>query len=102
MSNNLAAKPSLHDIAGMPFPASLAAMRKFYDPKWGYDTSEDPPRKFKVSIEYSVTTYGDYNSTVEAGDEEQARELAIDEARGEAGGDDFEVMNAIVTEEAEA
>lgn len=29
--------PSLHEVAAMPFPASLKAMREHYNPDWGRD-----------------------------------------------------------------
>lgn len=45
--------PSLHDIAAMPFSASLAAVRTHYDSLWktGADEGDLP---FLVSIEYTI------------------------------------------------
>lgn len=71
-------KPSLHEIAAMPFPASLNAMRKHYNPNWGKEVPEDgQKRKFKVEIEYAVIRAAEY--TVEAFSEDEARQEAEDE-----------------------
>lgn len=76
-------KPSLHEIAAMPFPLSREAMRQHYNPDWGRETSEDgQKRKFRVRAEYSVTEYLD--CTIEAFTKEEAREEAEQEIPGDA------------------
>lgn len=68
---------SLHEIAALPFPASLNAIREHYDPTWGRPQS-DEPRKFKVRVDYSISSSGTDTVTVEAENEDAAREAGID------------------------
>jgi len=75
-------KPSLHEIAAMPYPASVMAMREHYNSGWGKplpDEKYDEPRTFKVRIDYSFTTQGQRSYTVEALSEEEAEEMAVNE-----------------------
>ncbi|KQM62395.1 MULTISPECIES: hypothetical protein [unclassified Sphingomonas] len=75
-------KPSLHEIAAMPYPASVMAMREHYNAAWGLplpDEKYDEPRLFKVRIDYSFTTQGQRSYTVEALSEEEAEEMAVNQ-----------------------
>ena len=67
-------KPSLHEIAAMPFPASVLAMQKHYDPTWG---KEPPPpsgkRKFFVKADWTIS--GRFRDEVEAENREEAEEI---------------------------
>jgi hypothetical protein len=73
-------KPSLHDIAAMPYPASLEAMRKHYNPDWGKPVPDgETLRTFKVRIEYSYRCDGDGVATVNAFTEEEAIDAAFEE-----------------------
>jgi len=74
-------KPSLHEIAAMPFPASTEAMRKYYNPEWGRPIPEglDKKRSFKVRVNYTYRVADDETVTVEAWTEEEAEELAAEE-----------------------
>lgn len=72
--------PTLHDIAAMPFPASVAAMRKFHDPSWGFaEPEEGEQRRFKVRVDWTVTESGSDTVYVNADDAAVAKELAADE-----------------------
>lgn len=73
-------KPTLQDIAAMPFPASLHAMREHYNPNWGMPLPEDDGdgdlRTYSVRIEYSFTEYDSRTYTVQARSKEGAEKLA--------------------------
>lgn len=71
--------PSLHEIAEMPFPASMLAMRKHYNADW-HKPEHDPStlKPFKVRVSYSVRVTDSRSYAVEAADEEHARKLAED------------------------
>ena len=72
-----AAKPSLHEIAAMPFPASMEAMRRHYNRDW-----HKPEPDGKTLITYEVTMGFCVPETrtykVEAYSEEEAQALADD------------------------
>jgi len=68
-------KPSLHDIAAMPFPASMHAMRKYYDPSWAMACGGAGPR-FRVTIFYTVPSQETEVFEVEAGSTDQAKAIA--------------------------
>lgn len=73
-----APKPTIQEIAAMPFPASVEAMRKHYNPHWGKDVPEDgEKRTFDVRVEWSVN--GSESYTVEAFSEDEAEDLALEE-----------------------
>ena len=98
---NASARPSLHEIAAMPFPASQNAMRQFYDPKWGTEDASDGKRRFKVSAEYTYTVSADWTDVVEAESVDEAKEIAREEISDEAPGEDVEI-SAWKVEEIEA
>lgn len=85
--------PTLHEIAAMPFPASVTAMRKHHDPSWGVpEPDEGDLRKFRVRVDWTVTETGSDTVYVRAGDIAEAKELAADEvADMHCGGGEFEV-----------
>ena len=67
--------PTLHEIAAMRLPASVYAMRKHYDPKWGFDASEEKTaRKFHVKMEWTIS--GTFDQEIEAETEKEAKEKA--------------------------
>ncbi len=72
-----AAKPSLHEIAAMPYPASEKAIREHYDKHW-HRYSNDELKPFKVEIEYFVRTKEFWECEVEAADEDEAKKIAQD------------------------
>lgn len=76
--------PSLHEIAAMPFPASVEAMRKHYNPEWGRDEPEpqEGKRKFRISVDWTAT--GSFTEEFEAESEADAREMAQIAAQDEA------------------
>lgn len=76
-----AVKPSIHEIAAMPFPASVNAIREHYDPKWGKDVP-DGPRKFRVRAEYTIS--GTIDEVIEAEDKDEAEDIARECAADDA------------------
>jgi len=89
------ARPTLHDIAAMPFPASLNAMRQHYNPAWGKPVSEKGLQRFKVEIEYEYTIRDRQAVQVEAYSEEEAIEIAADKLADEQDGfGDFDVIRS--------
>lgn len=91
------AKPTLHDIAAMPFPASRDAMRKHYNPKWGRDTGDGELRTFKVKVRYSYRVHEIETVEVEACDEEEAERLAEDEIE-KVCAEDFDIDDVHIVE----
>ena len=84
-------RPSLHEIAAMPFPASRNAMREHYNPHWGKEVPEDgQKRKFKVQVEYSIPEY--FEATIEAFSKDEAREEALEDLPADA---EIEVVNVM-------
>lgn len=77
-------KPTLHEIAAMPFPSSRSAMREHYDKAWGCDAPDDGVmRKFAVTVDVTLETSETY--TVEAFTEEEAEEVACGFAEDDHG-----------------
>lgn len=76
----MATKPTLHEIAAMPFPASQNAMRENYNPHWGKPVPEGAGelKAYRVAVEYSYTAYETTFYDVEAYDESEAEDLAAD------------------------
>lgn len=72
------AKPSLHEIAAMPFPASMLTMRQHYNRDWHKPEPDGELRTWKVKIAYSVRTAEHKTYEVEAVTEEEANDLAED------------------------
>lgn len=96
-----AEKPSLADIAAMPFPASRDAMRAHYDPLWGKFMAEGDLRSWKVTINYSVRSSESVSYNVEATSTEEAEALAdelFDKDNSIPGGIDVEVDDVEVKE----
>jgi hypothetical protein len=72
-----AEKPSLKQIADMPYPLSLCAMRKHYNAKWGIPVADgETLTQWKVKIHYETRETGTATYNVEAMNEEEAKELA--------------------------
>lgn len=73
-----APKPTLHEIAAMPYSAGIAAMRAHYDPKWGDARGDDSgePRTFRVAVHYTVRQDESEVFTVEACSADEAEKLA--------------------------
>lgn len=71
-------KPTLHEIAAMPFPASVTAMRKHYQKDWGKPLPEGltEKRKFRVEVNFEVSYTDSDTVEVEAWTEEEAEDLA--------------------------
>lgn len=71
-------KPPLHAIAAMPFPLSMAAMRKFYDKDWRKPEHDGETHdKWKVRVHYSYREEETWIGEVDAACEEEAKEKAV-------------------------
>ncbi|WP_343518128.1 hypothetical protein [Sphingomonas sp.] len=73
-----ALKPSLAEVAEMPFPASLVAMRKYYNSEWGKPIPEgvDKARKFRAVVSFSYREESSKSYDIEAFSQKEAEELA--------------------------
>ena len=91
MASEAIARPTLHEIAAMPFPVSRDTMRKHYNKDWGKPVPADGMiRKFAVRIDVTVPTTETYQ--VEAFTAGEAEEEALALAAVEHGPDaDFDV-----------
>ncbi len=70
-------KPSIQEIAEMPYPASMMAMREHYNPDWHKPEPDgETLMKYRVTMDFAVRDSRTY--TVEALDEEHAEKLADD------------------------
>lgn len=96
----MADRPTLHEIAAMPFPASVEAMRKHYNPAWGKLIDGDgAARRYRVKLSGTVTTRDYINETVEvdAFSSDEAIKLAeeeIDDRHPDADEIDFDMREA--------
>lgn len=87
-------KPSLHEIAAMPFPESVFAMRKFYVHDWGKPIAEGLSQKqtYQVTARVTLRTVEREFFEIEAWSQDEAEEEAegmIDRRYPEA--DDVEI-----------
>ena len=65
--------PTLHEIAAMPFPASMLAMRKHYNSDWHKPEPDGgDARPWKVKISYSTRISETVSYSVEAASEDEA------------------------------
>lgn len=74
-------KPTLHEIAAMPYPASEIAMRKHYVHDWHVPVPEgmDAKATFIVALEYEVSERHTTTLEIQAWSESEAKDLARDE-----------------------
>lgn len=95
-------KPTLHEIAAMPFPASEQALFKYYGvkPRRG-DTGEEQA-SYRVTIDWSYTVEETSDFDVEASSEEEAREIAEQQLRDEEGGSENFGIDHVVTRRLDA
>ena len=71
-------KPTIAEIAAMPMPASIMAMREHYDPYWGR-LPEEGTKRFMVKAEYSYVVREEYSDIIEAESREEADEIATEQ-----------------------
>jgi hypothetical protein len=71
-------RPTLQEIAAMPYPASEQAMRKHYDPDWHRFSGDGELRTYKASVSYSYTVSKRWFCEVEASSKEEAESLVED------------------------
>lgn len=88
-------KPTLAEIAAMPLPASIMAMRQHYDPNWGR-LPEEGTKRFMVKADYSYVVHSEYSDIIEAESREEAEEIATDDILSE--GEDCEIHSMTVEE----
>ena len=75
-------RPTLHEIAAMPYSQTLQAVRQHYDPAWGKNSEEGEPIKaWRVSFDWEIS--GSFDEVIEAETEDEAME----EARARAADD---------------
>lgn len=87
-------RPTLHEIAAMPFPASVEAMREHYNPHWGKDTGDGQLRTFKVKVIYETRSDEIQVVEVEAFTEQEALDLAEDKVAEEYMTDEDEIVGS--------
>jgi hypothetical protein len=73
-----APKPSIQEVAAMPYPASVRAMREHYNPQWGKPVPEGKLRRYSVEVDYSFRGRDTWSTEVNAHSREEAEELAGD------------------------
>ena len=96
MATDLEAKPTLHEIAAMPFSRTADAIRKHYDPAWGKNGEDGEPIKaWRVRFEWTVS--GDFDEVIEAATEEEALEEAEEWVRDDYFSGHFEIDSSKVT-----
>lgn len=79
------AKPTLQEIAAMPYPASLQACRRYYDRHWAlFDDRGE--REIVVTIDFEVTSEDRRSYTIVASSVEQAESEARELLGAEVGG----------------
>ena len=76
-------KPSLHDIAAMPFPQSEQALEKHYGVKPKREWNEGVLKSFTVRIAYSWRTSDSIFYDIEAASEEEALKIAEERFDGD-------------------
>ncbi|WP_313230192.1 hypothetical protein [Sphingobium yanoikuyae] len=69
-------RPTLHEIADMPFPASEQALLQHYGVEPWREKKAGEIKSFDVTISYSWREYSSATYSVEAVDEEEAEALA--------------------------
>jgi hypothetical protein len=76
-------KPTLHDIAAMPFSKTLSAIRTHYDPAWGKTTEDGAAiKEWRVQFYWEIS--GKFDQIIEAETEDKALELAREYAQDDA------------------
>jgi hypothetical protein len=96
-------KPTLHEIAAMPYSETIKAMRKHYVKDWGKPVPDGATekQKFEVRVSYEARIVGSDIVEVEAWSEDEALELAEDKVCKQVEDDafafddiDFEEVNS--------
>lgn len=82
-------KPTLQEIAAMPFSQTVDALRKHYDPAWGkVDEDGEPAKAWRVRFDWEIK--GRFDEVIEAASEEEALEIAKEQAADDAFGEEVE------------
>lgn len=90
----MSARPTLHEIAAMPYPASIEAMREHYDRHWGKCSDGEELRTFKVAVTYETRSDVTEVVEVEAFSEAEALDLAEDKVAEEYMTDEDEIVGS--------
>ncbi|MDF0489176.1 hypothetical protein PX554_13630 [Sphingomonas sp. H39-1-10] len=93
-------RPTIQEIAAMPFPASREAVRRWLDPDWCRFDPDAEPREVRVSIDYEITHEESLTVIVLARDAEEAKRLAVEQLSHDRG--KVEVLDARISEPATA
>jgi len=97
-------RPTLHEIAAMPYPASVEAMRKHYNPHWGEPLPDGggDRKKYVVTIDYSYRTEETTHYDIIASSKAEAKALARERFDDEHNYlDDLDVDTVLVDEDEE-
>jgi hypothetical protein len=73
-----------------PYGAFKKAVRESIDPKWGCDAAVGEERQWEVVVDYSYSGRGRATYTVNARDEKEAEEKAMNEFDSDSGLDFFD------------
>ena len=76
--------PSIKDIANMPFPASVKAMRQYYNSSWGKDIGDGVKKTFRCRVGYSVRDSDTVD--IEAFTKDEAEDLACEKVAKDIAG----------------
>jgi hypothetical protein len=89
-------KPTIQEIAAMPFPKSLQAVREYYDPSWGKNDEEGEPIKaFRVRFDWTLR--GRFDDVIEANTEAEALEKAMEWVHDHTYSADVETAREVIT-----
>lgn len=89
-------KPTLQEIAHMPFSQSRDAIRKFYDPHFGMGAGEGE-NAYLVTVEFTSIEYNEEDYTIYADSQKEASAKAIDVWEEEYPGADHRLVDAHVS-----
>lgn len=95
------AKPTLHEIAAMPFPHSERALQRWYGVEPYRERSPGQTKTFRVEVSYSWTESGSVTYEVEAASEDEANALAEEMFATDTSidaGDDVEINDVFADE----
>ncbi len=95
--------PTLHEIAAMPFPESVKAMRQHYVKDWGMPVPDGATKlTYKVKLRYSYEVHGTETVQVEAFSDEEAEDKAGEALADQLTVDDLDIAEAVIVSRGDA
>jgi hypothetical protein len=93
-------KPTLHEIAAMPFPASERALQTYYGVEPYRERTTHERTSFRVTVTYSWSESDTLTYEVQAADREDAERIAEDQFDNDARvrGTDVDIDNMDIEE----